>query len=341
MLEYTLSQAPNVDSPASAAGGVISEDDGTAPPVHELEAAATPAHFSGRSWARIATETIQQAIKHRVPAQAAAVSFYGLLAFIPAVAAFGAAIGLLAGPDGLDRRLATLADVAPEGVLEMIAREAARFASGPPQRLLFSTALFSLFALGSMTSAVRSLMEGLNRAYGVTETRHWIRRRLISAAFAAGIAVAFFSDVALIIRSGDYLSREPDVLWPTVRLVLRWLSLFVLSGAALALLYRYVPDRSRARWRWVTPGSLATALVGLLVSAGVSVYLARFANYERTYGGLGTILGLALWMWSSMATVLLGAELNASMERLTSLITDVSGRDGGNRNPPPTGHASV
>lgn len=292
-----------------------------------VEAAPTPAHFSGHAWVEIATQAVRRALKHRVPAQAAAVSFYGLLAFIPAVAAFGAAMGLVSGPNGLNRQLNAFADVAPISVLQMIGGEAARFASGSPQQLISVALLFSLFALGSVTSAVRSLMEGLNLAYGAMETRHWIRRRLLSAAFATGIALAFLSDVGLVVRSGGYLSREPDVVWPTVRLVTRWLSLFGLSTVALALLYRYAPDRPRARWRWVTPGSLITAFLGLAVSAAMSIYLARFANYERTYGGLGSILGLALWMWSSMVIVLFGAELNAAMERSTSLVTDVSSRD--------------
>lgn len=291
-----------------------------------LDDADAPSQLSPRAWRGILVETVKRALHHRAPATAAAASFYGLLAFVPAIAAFGAAFGLLAGPDALDRQLEAFSDMVPASVLELMRGEASRFAHGPPGRLGFTAVFLSLVALGSATSAVRSLMEVLNTAYRVQETRHWTRKRGLAVLFAAGIALALVFDVALVIRSGDYLAREPDVVWPTVRLILRWVSLFAISGGALALLYRYGPDRPRARWRWVTPGSVVTALLGLLTSAGMSIYLVHFANYERTYGGLGSILGLAIWMWSAMIVVLVGAELNWAMECATSRVTDVSGR---------------
>ena len=300
------------------------------------EAAASPAQFSARSWRHIAAETFLKTLHHRAPATAAAASFYGLLAFVPAVAAFGAIFGLLAGPEGLQRQLDAFADLVPASVLEMIRGEAVRFAHGPRERLVFVALVFPLVSLVSATSGVRNLMEGLNTAYHAKERRHWVRRRLLAVAFAAGIAAALAADVALVIRSGDYLSREPDVIWPSLRLIGRWTSLFALSMAALALLYRYGPDRPRARWRWVTPGSALAALIGLLTSAEMSIYLAHFANYERTYGGLGSVLGLALWIWAMMIVVLGGAELNWAMECATTAVTDVSGREGVRAPGPPS-----
>lgn len=288
--------------------------------------AESPADLTPRAWRSIVVRAVSSAVKHRAPATAAAASFYGLVAFAPAIGAFGAAIGLFAGPERLNHQLDAFSDLVPASVLGLIRGEAIRFAHGPKERLGFIAAFFALVSLLSTTSAVRCLMEGLNRAYRVEDARHWTRRRLLATAFAAGIAAALVADALLVIRSGDYLSREPDVLWPTLRLIGRWASLFAVSVAALALLYRYGPDRRRARWRWVTPGSIATAAVGLIVSAVMAVYLARFANYERTYGGLGSVLGLVLWIWSSMIVILGGAELNWAMENATSAVTDVSGR---------------
>lgn len=292
-----------------------------------LENAAGPADFSPRGWLGIGRETVRWTLAHRAPATAAAAAFYAFLAFIPAVAGFGAAFGFFAGPDALQRQLDAFGDLVPRSVLELVRGEAVRFSHGPRDRLLLSAVIFGFGSLLSATSGLRTLMEGLNVAYRVHDHRHWVRRRLLAVALAAGVGVAIAADVALVIRSGDYLSREPDVVWPTLRLIGRWASLYAIGVAALALLYRYGPDRRRARWRWVTPGSMIVATVGLLTSSGASLYLAHFANYERTYGGLGSVLGLAVWLWASMIVVLAGAELNWAMECATSVVTDVSGRE--------------
>ena len=294
-----------------------------------VENAAGPGDFSPRRWMAIAVETVRQTLHHRAPSTAASAAFYAFLAFVPAIACFGATFGFFAGPDGLQRQLDAFADLVPASVLELVRGEAVRFAHGPRQNLLFAAVVFALGSLLSATSGVRTLMEGLNVAYRVQEHRHWTRKRLLALAFAAGIGAALAADVALVIRSGDFLSREPDVFWPTMRLIGRWASLYLIAVAALALLYRYGPDRRRARWRWVTPGSMVVATVVLLTSSGTSLYLASFANYERTYGGLGSALGLAVWLWGSMIVVLAGAELNWAMECATSAVTDISGRNAG------------
>ena len=134
-------------------------------------------------------------------------------------------------------------------------------------------------------------------------------------------------DVAVVLGSTALLAGDVGSIWEKLRLVVRWLSLFLLAAGLLSLLYRYGPDRRRARWRWVTPGSAIVALASLLGSSLVTVYLARFAQYERTYGGLGSVLGLTVWLWLSMIVVLVGAELNWAIECKTSTVTDVSGRD--------------
>ncbi len=297
------------------------------PEVAGVEDASSPSRISARGWLWIAVETVRATLKHRAPATAAAISFYGLLAFIPAVAAFGATYGLFAGPDALGRQLNTLGGLVPLSVIELVRKVATRFSHAPAEKLVFTALFFAAVSVTSASSAVRVLMSGLNTVNRTTEGRHFVKRRLLSFLFAGGIAIALAADVALIVRSSDFLNREGDVFWPTVRLLLRWASLFGLSVGALAVLYRYGPDRTRARWRWVTPGSVLAAVVGLATSAGMSAYLGHVSNYERNYGGLGSVMGLAVWMWASVIVLLGGAELNHAMECRTSAITDVTGRE--------------
>ena len=98
----------------------------------------------------------------------------------------------------------------------------------------------------------------------------------------------------------------------------RWPTMFALMIAALAVLYRYGPSRRLAKWRWLSVGSVFASLMWLAVSSLFSWYLAHFANYDATYGALGAVVGLMMWMWLSAIVVLVGAELNAEIEHQTS-----------------------
>ena len=294
-----------------------------APASVRREAADHPGRISARGWGELVWAGLKAAARHRAPSQAAAAAFYAFLAFAPAVAAFGSAYGLVADPRLLQHRLDAFTDVAPAGVLRLVQREVLRFTHGPPLRLLTAALSFGLFSLASATSAMRQIMIGLATAYRVTDTRPWWLRRLWSLLFAALTAGLTVAAAALVLKSADMEDRG---FWPVVRLGLRWTALFAASVLALALLYRYGTGRPRARWRWVTPGSVLAAFIGLATSAGMTVYLARFSSYESNYGGLGSVLGLIVWLWAGMLVVIGGGELNRAIEDKTSADTGITGR---------------
>ena len=100
--------------------------------------------------------------------------------------------------------------------------------------------------------------------------------------------------------------------------IIRWRILFVLIALALSVIYKFGPSRSAPRWRWITWGSIFAATVWLAASALFSWYVANFGNYNRTYGSLGAIIGFMTWMWVSIIVVLVGAKLDAEMERRTA-----------------------
>ena len=105
--------------------------------------------------------------------------------------------------------------------------------------------------------------------------------------------------------------------------ILRWPAMFVLVILALAILYRYGPSRRIAKWRWLSVGSVFAAVAWLAVSVLFSWYLGNFANYNATYGALGAVVGLMMWMWLSTIVVLVGAELNSEIERQTAIDSTV------------------
>ena len=108
--------------------------------------------------------------------------------------------------------------------------------------------------------------------------------------------------------------------------VLRWPALLVLVIVGLAVLYRFGPSRTEARWEWLTVGSLFAAIAWLVASALLSWYLGNFADYNATYGSLGAAIGLMMWLWISSIVILFGAELNSEIEHQTAHDSTV-GRD--------------
>ncbi len=293
--------------------------------VRRVEAAGHPGQISARGWRELIWTALRCTLRHRAPSTAAAATYYGFLAFVPTVAAFGCVYGLLSSPERLRHRLDSFSDLAPAGVLHVVQGQALRFASGPREHLAGAAVGFLVVALFGATSALRALLHGLNTAYGVQETRPWWKGRLLCLVFAAGVGALGSAVLWLVLKSVDATEGEVGAVAAAV-LVLRWALVFLGFMAALAVLYRYGPDRPRSRWRWVTPGSALAAGAGLLTSAGVTLYLAHFADYERTYGGLGSVLGLMTWLWMLLTVVLAGAELNRAMEDKTSHDTAVTGR---------------
>jgi membrane protein len=101
----------------------------------------------------------------------------------------------------------------------------------------------------------------------------------------------------------------------------RWPILLGLVVLGLTMLYRFAPSLSHPHWTWLFPGNVIAAISWLVLSAIFSWYIAHFGNYDATYGSLGAAIGMMTWMWISMIVVLLGAELNAEIQRAADAVT--------------------
>lgn len=100
--------------------------------------------------------------------------------------------------------------------------------------------------------------------------------------------------------------------------IIRWVVLPFGMIAALSVLYRYAPNREDPKWRWVSPGAFAATAMWLIASAAFSIYTANFAKYNETYGALGAVVIVMLWLFLTAVAVIVGAELNAELERQTA-----------------------
>jgi membrane protein len=98
----------------------------------------------------------------------------------------------------------------------------------------------------------------------------------------------------------------------------RWPAMYLILTIALAIIYRYGPCRPLPKWRWISWGSAMTALLWLAASGLFSWYAANFGKFNETYGSLGAVIGFMTWLWISAIVILLGAEIDAEMERQTA-----------------------
>lgn len=277
------------------------------------------------TWRGVLVSTFREVLADRVLAVAAGVTFYGLLAIVPALTALVSFYGLFAERQDVLAQADMLRSFLPEGTIAVIADQLKRIAGGPDAGLGIAAAVSLLIALWSTNAGTKAMIEALNIAYDVDERRSFIRYNFQTLLLTFGGLVTLLlliGAVAIIpaVLGMILVSQAVDwILWAG-----RWPLVLIILLLGLAVLYRYGPDRPLAKWRWITPGSLAASVGLLAFSMLFSWYAANFGNYNETYGSLGAVMVFLTWLWLSAVIVICGAELNAEVERAATGTTAVT-----------------
>ena len=280
--------------------------------------ATSPHEIPAKGWKDILWRTYEEITKDRILAVAAGVTFYGLLALFPALAALVSIYGLFADPATIQEHLNTIAGFVPGGALDVIGEQVKRITSKGGGALGFAFFSGLAVSLWSANAGVKAVFDALNVAYGEEEKRSFIALNLRSLAFTLGIILFILVAVGAIVVIPILLNliglgRATE--W--IISLARWPVLLGAIVLLLAVLYRYGPSRETAQWRWISAGSMVAAVVWVVASMLFSWYVAHFGNYNETYGSLGAVIGFMTWMWLSSIIVLVGAELNAEIEHQT------------------------
>jgi membrane protein len=282
--------------------------------------ADTPADIPMRGWRDILLRVYNNISEDRVITIAAGVTFYSLLAVFPAIAALVAIYGLFAAdPETISRNLDSLSGLFPGGAIDVIRDQMTRIASRGKSTLGLAFAIGLLVSLWSANAGIKSLFDALNLVYNEEEKRGLIKLNLVSLTFTvAAIIFVLFGIAAVVVLPVilNYigLGGATDFI---VRIG-RWPILFILVAFALALIYRCGPSRSKPKWHWITWGSAFAAFTWIVGSVLFSWYAANFGSYNQTYGSLGAVIGLMMWLWLSTIVILIGGELDAEMEHQTT-----------------------
>lgn len=281
-----------------------------------------PSQIPRTGWRDILWRLLARFNEDRVMLIAAGATFYLLLSLFPALAAFVSVYGFFADATTIAGHLSVLAGILPEGGLEIIEGQLMEFAREGQDTLRMSFLIAFAVAFWSANNGVKTLFEALNIAYREREKRSFIALNLLSFVFTIGVMLVAALLIAVVGILPAVLALLPvDELTDFVLRYARWPILLVIAGIGISILYRFGPSRQKARWRWVSWGSMLACLVWLAASAGFSFYLRGFADYNATYGSLGAAIGFMTWTWISVMVLLVGAQLNAEIEHQTAIDT--------------------
>jgi membrane protein len=281
--------------------------------------ASSPEYIPWQGWKDILVRTYLEFNRHRLLALAAGVAFYDLLAIFPAITALVSIYGFFASATEIEADLSLLVSLVPAELLDVIREQTHRIASQGAESLSLTFIAAVLFSLWSANAGMKALFDALNVIYEEVEKRSFVRLNIASLCFTAAlIALAVLNTAAIVVVTPFINQLRINNLAAAALSISKWVFLFVVAALVLSALYRFGPSRRRAKWRWLSIGSIAGALSWLTCSAAFSWYLGHFAKYGVTYGSLGAAVGLMMWLWVVAIVILLGGQLNAEIEHQTA-----------------------
>lgn len=266
---------------------------------------------SAAKWKGLLGRLREEWKRNKLSDAAAALTFYGVLSLFPFLLFIVALAGLVIQPAQVQALIGALGREVPPAFSRLPYAQLAQLTSGPSRGVLTFSALTAVW---SATAGVVSLMTALNTAYGVTESRpRWKVYGIALGMMLAGAILALLA--GLVAVATPALATRLGAPWTTLvgwlRLPLAALLMMILWAA----LYSVLPD-ARQKFKFMPPGSVTGVLVWLAASLGFSFYVSHFGTFGITYGALGGIIVLLLWMWISSLALLLGAEINAVLAHL-------------------------
>jgi membrane protein len=282
--------------------------------------ATAPWHIPLAGWKQIAGRTWRQTWIDNVGLVAAGVAFYGFLALIPLLGLVVMVYGLVAEPQTVVSNMRALTGILPNNVALFIADQLLSAIRTAKETRGIGILVALAFAFYGGSNGAGAIITALNIAYQEREKRSLLRFYLV--ALGMTLAAVVFALLALATTTAiafleELLPKASGVTLAASKAA-AYLALLLVAAAIAATLYRYAPSRENARWEWITPGSLFTAVTWILLTLGFGFYVTRVADYDATYGSLGAVIALLSWMYLSAYVFVIGAELNSEIEHQTA-----------------------
>jgi membrane protein len=268
--------------------------------------------------------TVQEFQRDDALGLAAQLAYFLILALFPFILVLVSLMGTFGSEELASEVLGYFQQVMPEQAYEVIKSFTANIISGraeAPGLLSFSI----LFTIWSASGAFAALINALNRAYDVQETRPLWKVRGLAILMTLGLSVLILVGVLLLVlgpQIGEIIANVFGLggLFLLAWDIVRWPVALFFMVFTVALLYYLAPDANQP-FRWITPGGLIGVILWVLASVAFNFYVSNFGSYNKTYGSIGAVIVLLLYLYISSLTILFGATLNATLVRMKEEIS--------------------
>jgi membrane protein len=267
------------------------------------------------TWGQMVKRTAVEVMADNCLGLAAQLAYYFVLALFPALLFLVAIISFMPIGGLLEAITARLARVAPGEVLKIVQEQLEKIANDKSSGLL---TLGMLGTLWSTSSGMTAIVDTLNQAYDIQESRPWWKVRLLAIGLTIALAIFIVVSLTLVLvgptlaeKAAVWAHMGPVFTWTWK--ILQWPFVFALVTLAIAMIYYFAPD-AKQEWVYITPGSILATTLWVIISLAFKFYIANFTSYTATYGLIGGAIVLMLWFYVSALAVLIGAELNAEIE---------------------------
>ena len=277
-----------------------------------------PTDLSGRSWLGVLKRTISEFKKDNLTDWAAALTYYGVLAIFPAIIALISIIGLI-GPSATQPILDNLATLTPgpaNDILSGAVKQVANSRGGASVAFIFGIAV----AIWSASGYVGAFARASNAIYEVPEGRPFWKLRPMQLIVTTVMILLIAASALAVVVTGPVAKQLGDVVGAgsaavTAWDIAKWPVIALVVSLMFSVLYFAAPNVKQPGFKWITVGGVVALVILLIASAAFAIYVANFSSYNKTYGALGGVIAFLVWLWIANISVLLGAELNAELER--------------------------
>jgi len=291
----------------------------TAPAPDDPRKPDSPTDVTKPSWQFIARKTLREFSKDQCPDLAASLTYYAVLSLFPALLALVSLLGVFGQAEKTTTALLDIVQrIAPGSTVDIIRQPIEEVTNSPSAG--FTLVIGILVALWSASGYVGAFARAMNRVYEVDEGRPFIKLRATMLGVTVVNVLIVAALGAMLVLSGPVAEAVGNAVglggtFLTVWNIAKWPVMVLLVVAAIAILYYFTPNVKQPKFRWMTMGSFIALVVFVLASLGFAFYVANFSNYNKTYGAIGGVIVMLLWLWILNMSLLFGAEFDAETER--------------------------
>jgi len=278
----------------------------------------TPTDLSKRTWMDTLKRTVREFKEDDLTLLAAALTYYGILSLFPALLVLLSLLGL-AGQSTIDTLLQNIGSLTPTAMREVITN-AVRDLQSSNQAAGFALIAGLAGALWSASGYIGGFMKAANIIYDVEEGRKFWKLKPLQIAITVLIMIVITVIVIAIVVTGPVAEKVGSVIGAgdaavTVFNIVKWPVIALIVSQIFAFLYWVSPNVKQPGYRWVSPGGFLAVALWIAASALFAFYVANFGSYSKTYGSVAGMIIFLVWLWLTNLVMLLGAELNAEVER--------------------------